>query len=78
MTVKSGRPVGRGGSAPDQSGSEAGSSLTGVLAATVLDEIYRRLDETYASLGITRWNQPPAVALWHARCLDRQPPEPRR
>lgn len=44
-------------------------SLTCAMAATFLDEIYRNLDETYASLGLARWNQPPAEALWQARNL---------
>ncbi|MGW1682253.1 hypothetical protein [Saccharopolyspora sp. NPDC002376] len=44
-------------------------SLTCAMAATFLDEIYRSLDETYASLGLTRWNQPHAEAIWQARSL---------
>ncbi|MDA3647536.1 hypothetical protein LZ318_34280 [Saccharopolyspora indica] len=49
--------------------SAAEPSLTCAMAATFLDEIYRNLDETYASLGLARWNQPPAEALWQARNL---------
>ncbi|MDA3630563.1 hypothetical protein [Saccharopolyspora oryzae] len=45
------------------------SSLTCAMAATFLDEIYRSLDETYASLGLARWNQPHAEAIWQARNL---------
>ncbi|MBB5158550.1 hypothetical protein [Saccharopolyspora phatthalungensis] len=50
--------------------SDGESSLTCVMAAAVLDGIYRSLDQTYASLGMVRWNQPPAEAIWQARRLE--------
>ena len=55
---------------PRKQHTEPAPSLTGALAFTVLEEIYRSLDETYAYLGLARWNQPPAEALWQARRLE--------
>lgn len=67
----------RGTTAPPTALHPAPESLTCALAATLLEETYRTLDETYAVLGLARWNQPPAEALWQARTLEPQnPPTP--
>ncbi|NYI83864.1 hypothetical protein [Saccharopolyspora hordei] len=66
MVVRAQRPAPRTRRPVDA----APESLTCALAATVLEETYRYLDETYAVLGLARWNQPPAEALQQARTLE--------
>ncbi|MER7011396.1 hypothetical protein ABT324_08205 [Saccharopolyspora sp. NPDC000359] len=63
----------RATAAPPPALHAAPESLTCALAATLLEETYRTLDETYAVLGLTRWNQPPAQALAQARTLRADP-----